>query len=276
MHFSDAIVQRYLRVLGLSQGMPSFETLSELTAAHLTRIPFENISKLWRLRTQGFIGVPDVEVYLEGIERYHFGGTCYANNYNLYRLLLSLGYEVKLCGADMSAPDVHMVIMATVGGREYLVDVGYGAPFFEPMPRDLNSDYEVLLGRERFVLRPQDANGNSRLDMYRDGVVKHGYTAKPATRDIGIFEKAIADSFNGEATFMNAVLAVKQWSDSSELRSVVIHNFTVTESRGTDWSRRTLADRDELGREIERQFGIPAEVTRTATEELADLQDAWG
>jgi N-hydroxyarylamine O-acetyltransferase len=162
---SDELVERYLRLLRLlrlSRMSPGLAALKEIVSAHLTRIPFENISKIYRQRQFGLTGLPDTEMYLDGIELFRFGGTCYANNYHLSMLLGALGYEVKLCGADMTNPDVHMVVMARVDGREYLVDVGYGAPFHEPMPRDLKTDYEVNLGRERFVLQPQDVQGRSR------------------------------------------------------------------------------------------------------------------
>ncbi len=150
-------------------------------------IPFENISKLYNRKHLGLAGLPSLQLYLDGIERYHFGGTCYANNFHFYSLLSTLGYSVKLCAADMTNPDVHMVIMVNVDGREYLVDGGYGAPFLSPMPRDLANDYVVELGRDRYVLKTQDDHGRSRLELYRDGQQKHGYVAKPeATEDRGV------------------------------------------------------------------------------------------
>ena len=217
------------------------------------------------------MGLPDAEMYLDGIERGHFGGTCYANNYHLYRLLGALGYEVKLCGADMTNPDVHMVMMVRVDGREYLVDVGYGAPFHEPMPQDLKTDYEMRLGRERFVLEPQDSNGRSRMVMYRDGVLKHGYVVNPQARGIEHFEETIRKSLDPEALFMNAILMVRQWPG----RSVVIHNTTLMELQGTEFKSRELGSREELVSEIEKQFEMPGDVVREAVGELKELRDAW-
>ena len=109
--------------------------------------------------------MPILGLFLDGIERFNFGGTCYPNNYYFYQLLANLGYQTKLCGADMSNPDVHLVSMVTLEKREYLVDVGYAAPFIAPMPRDLATDYVVVLGRDRYVLKPQDARGRSRMDL---------------------------------------------------------------------------------------------------------------
>lgn len=104
---------RYFRLLSVAPKAPSLDALSELTAVHLTRIPFENISKLYYRRQVRPRRPPDLTRFLDGIEQHHFGGTCYANAFNLHQLLAHLGYDVALCGADMSAPDVHMVNTVT-------------------------------------------------------------------------------------------------------------------------------------------------------------------
>jgi len=43
----EEVVDHYLTILGVVRREPSLEALRELLAAHLTRIPFENISKLY-------------------------------------------------------------------------------------------------------------------------------------------------------------------------------------------------------------------------------------
>jgi arylamine N-acetyltransferase len=269
---SKELIHRYLRALGVTSRGPSAAALAELVAAHVMRVPFENISKLYRRKHLGLTGLPSIELYLEGIEHHHFGGTCYSNNFHFYALLASLGYQVKLCAADMKNPDVHIVIMVEVEGREYLVDGGYAAPFLSPLPRGLGEDYIVTLGRDRYVLKPQDEAGRSRLEMYKDGVLKHGYVAKPAPRKIEDFSAVIADSFRPSATFLNALLLARFYHD----RSVVIHNLSVIESRGSEATIRSLGSREELIAEVERQFDMPGEVVSEAVSELHELADAWG
>ncbi len=266
----DAHVTRYLGLLGVSRKPPSLNALTELVAAHVTRVPFENISKLYR-RMLGITGLPDIGMFLDGIERYNFGGTCYANNFYLYALLASLGYDVKLCGADMRSPDVHMVSMVVVEGREYLVDAGYAAPFLSPLPRDLEHDYVIALGRDRYVLRPKDAKGYSRVELHREGTVRHDYVAKPAARRIADFEQVIADSFRPSATFLNAVLLARFFPE----RSIVIHNLSVIESHRAASVVRRLRHRGELPRAIEEHFGIPARIAAEAIDGLGQLADAW-
>ena len=265
----QSVFIRYLNVLKVSKRPPSFGALRELVAAQMTRVPFENISKLYYRKRLGLDNIPDMQTYLDGIERFHFGGTCYSNNYYFYLLLANMGYAAKLCGADMSSPDAHMAIMVGIEGREFLVDVGYAAPFLSPLPRDLAEDYTIILGRDRYVLRPQDSNGCSRLELYRDGKLKHGYLAKPAPKQIEDF--SIADSFRADATFMNALLLARFFLD----RSIVIHNLTVVKSQTTESKSYTLQSWDELGQTVENLFGIPRAIVVDAVSELRGLTDPW-
>jgi len=107
--------------LGLTRRDPSLEAFRELLTGHLTKIPFENISKLYYRKRLGLVSLPDIRLYLDGIEKYYFGGTCYSNNYHFHLLLRSLGYEAKLRAADMRTPEVHVLNMITTGGHSIIV-----------------------------------------------------------------------------------------------------------------------------------------------------------
>ncbi|HTP06871.1 MAG TPA: arylamine N-acetyltransferase [Anaerolineae bacterium] len=265
------LLERYLSLLGVQRRMPSQEALDEIIQAQLARVPFENISKLYYKKHQIIRGLPSLELFLDGIERFHFGGTCYLNNYYLYLLLANLGYEIKLCGADMSNPDVHLVSMVTLENHEYLIDVGYAAPFLTPLPRDLATDYSIVLGHDRYVLKPQDERGHSRMELYRDGILKHGYLAKPMPRQIDEFTHVIVDSYRDDATFMNALLLARFYPD----RAIAIHNLTVMESDSTESNIQILANLEELVQAIVTHFEIPAEITADVVKDLGHLADAW-
>ena len=268
----EDVVTQYLAILGVARAGPSLAALRDLVAAHLTRIPFENISKLHYRKLLGLADLPDIRLYLDGIQKYHFGGTCYSNNYYFHCLLRTLGYEARLGSADMKTPDIHAVNLITVEGREYLVDTGYAAPLLEPIPRDLDTDYEVAMGRDRYVLKPQDADGCSRLELYRDGILRHGYLAKPASRQIEDFRAVIAGSFSPDATFLNSVLLARFYPG----RSTVIHNLTLIVSETDKSMVHVFANRDECIAAIERHFAIPRQIVSEAVGHLGKLQDAWG
>lgn len=260
-NLNERLRARYLEILGIAEADTNLASLKRIVSAHLVRAPFENISKLYRFRLDGQTSIPDLGDYLDGIERMNFGGTCYSNNTHLFTLLRSLGFSIKLCGADMSRPDVHAVSMVEIEDREYLVDVGYGAPFFESMPRDLESDLIIDFGLCRYVLHPQDAEGRSRLEMLRDGRLVHAYLAKPTARSTGDFSRVIGESYRPDATFMNTVVAERFYPG----RSVRIQNLTLTEAEVDGPSSSTdLHDLDELIEAIEHHIEIPVDITRQA------------
>jgi arylamine N-acetyltransferase len=266
--FQPDSLERYLAILGLRPEPPSLRALKALVQAQLTRVPFENISKLFLSRREGTVTMPSLEGFLDGIERFHLGGTCYPTNGYFNLLLRYLDYDARLCGADMASPDAHMVSIVRVDGREFLVDVGYAAPFFEPLPRDLPDEHVIRWADERYVLEPRDAAGRSRLHQEHRGRRIHGYLANPQPRSLAYFDRVIRASYGDDATFMNAVLLVRFWPG----RSVRIYNLEVIES-APDWARVTqLQDREQLVEAIHEHFEIPRSLVRGAVEGLGDLR----
>jgi arylamine N-acetyltransferase len=269
---SDAQLRSYLDALGQPFAAPSLDALRALVFAQVTRVPFENLSKLL-LRQRGVRGVPDLETYVEGVRRFHLGGTCYPNAFHFHALLGALGYQAALCGAAMgSGDDVHAAIVVGIAGREMLVDVGYGAPFLEPLPRDSAADVVVELGRDRYVLKPRDGRGRSHLEMFRDGELRHGYLLDPAPRTVRHFDHVVEASFGAGATFMNAVVVIRHWGH----RSVALHNLSLVRSSRDGWSEELLPDRGALVAAVESEFGIPAAITREAIAGLGAFRDVYG
>jgi N-hydroxyarylamine O-acetyltransferase len=263
--------ERYLRLLGLEARSPELEALRELTAAHLYRIPFENLSKLL-YRHDPAMHLPTLDRFLDGVETYGLGGTCYSNNYHFSLLLGFLGYDVRFCGADMSRPDVHVVNVVTLAGREYLVDVGYGAPFAEPMPLDRRDDVVVALGTDRYRLRPREPDGRSTLEMHRDGRLRHGYRLNPRGRRIEEFADVIESSFAPEATFMNALVIIRFQPGAS----TSLHNLSLRESRDLTGSASGVPGVPALPATIEARFGIAADVARRALQGVDLSRDVYG
>ena len=268
-----AETRRYLAVLGVRREPPSLAALRRLVRAHLLRVPFETVSKLWYLRRYGLRDVPDLALYLDGIRRYSFGGTCYSNNLHLSRLLRALGYDASLCGADMpSGPDVHTAIIVTVARRPWLVDAGNAAPFLAPLPLDLDLPVELRWGDSRWVLRPRDAAGRAGVEVWRGAEHVHGYTLKPGGVAPGTFDRVVRDSFRPQATFMNAVLLVRCFPR----RLVRILNLEVTRSTRAHSRTAALADRDAFAAAVEREVGIPARITVAAIAGIDRFGDVYG
>jgi arylamine N-acetyltransferase len=270
---TDADVDRYLGLLGVDRTPPSPDGLRDLVRAQLCRVPFENVSKLYYRQRRGGHELPCLPLFLDGVERPRFGGTCYVNNFHFFRLLRALGYDATLCGADMaSGPDVHMAIRVGLGGRELLVDVGYAAPFYDPIPLDRPTPYSFRFGRDTYVVHSKDSEGRTRLDLLREGDRVHGYLLKPVPRTIAHFRQAIRASYREDATFMRSLLLVR-FFDS---QSVTILNRLRIDSSPDGCSLHELPTVDRLVDEIVSAFDMDGDVVRAAVAGLPELESPYG
>lgn len=266
---NNILFDKYLKLIGVEAAVPSFELLCRVVKAHLIKIPFENISKLL-FKKQGMNNIPDFSTFLEGIEKYNFGGTCYSNNYYFYLLLEHLGFDVKFCGADMKDPDVHLISMVSVDGEEYIVDGGYAAPFLKPLPRELNTEFVINSGNEKYIINPMDENGRTKVEHYDNNELKHWYTAKPQPRKIEEFRGVIEDSYTDDSTFMNA-LRITSYSENG---SIVLKNLALTETIGSNTSTIKIK-RNKIPVVAFEKFGMPEHLVKEALESIKELKDIY-
>lgn len=269
MSTQKKLFNKYLHLLEVEKSRPSIDLLNRIVKAHLIKVPFENISKLL-YKKRGITSIPDLSTFLNGIEKYNFGGTCYTNNYYLFCLLKELSFEVKLCGADMKNPDVHLISIVKIDNREYIIDGGYAAPFLHPLPRDLNEDYVITLGNEKYIVKPQNDFGRTKVEQYSNGKLQHWYTAKPEERKIEDFTKVIEASYSDDAVFMNAV-RITQFSETG---SKVLKNLSLTENTRSESSSRKISYHD-LPTVIQENFKIPLIVVNEAVSSIKELKDIY-
>jgi N-hydroxyarylamine O-acetyltransferase len=266
---NKALFKKYLALLGIDASSPSLELLKKIVKAHLIKVPFENISKLI-YKQRGMNYIPNLSQYIDGIVKYNFGGTCYSNNYYLYLLLEYLGFDIKLCGADMKNPDVHLISVVRINGGEFIIDGGYAAPFLEPLPRDLKEDYIIASGNEKYILKPKNNDGTSLLEQYYKGELKHWYTVKPFPRKIEEFQKVIKESYADNAMFMNALLITHFFENGA----VVLRNLNLTETFDGDTTAVKILFEDIPGIAHEK-FGMPVDLVKKAVSRLGMLKDTW-
>ena len=117
------------------------DTLRGLQIAHLLTVPFENLS----IHNGEPIVLEDASLFSKIVERRR-GGFCYEVNGLFAALLRALGFEVTMLSAEVanaqggfSPPFDHMTLMVKLEQR-WLVDVGFGDCFTEPLPLDAASE----------------------------------------------------------------------------------------------------------------------------------------
>lgn len=157
----------YLKRLGLSlPERADGQTLRHLHLAHLRRVPFENLDI--------HLGRPillELPLLYDKIVRRRRGGFCYELNGLFSWLLTALGYQVNLLSARVYGPQGlgpeldHLVLRVREEG-DWLVDVGFGDSFLEPLPLEpdcevvqRNTGYRLAQAGDQWTLHQQHPGG---------------------------------------------------------------------------------------------------------------------
>lgn len=133
---------------------PNAETLRRLHLAHLLTVPFENLSIHWGEPIQ----LCDDALFEKVVARRQ-GGFCYELNGLFAALLRALGFDVSILSAQVFGENGvfgregdHMALLVNLE-RRWLVDVGFGDSFREPLLLDERGEQS----EGRFVYRIEDA-----------------------------------------------------------------------------------------------------------------------
>jgi N-hydroxyarylamine O-acetyltransferase len=136
-------VQAYLKLLNFDEPPPlTFEGLARLTRAQVRNVPFESITSVLR-RAENPLGlVPrlDTDALLQSWIDRRGGGVCFEVVATFERVLRTLGFQARAINAQISWPGSHQALIVDLDESEYLVDVGNGAPFLDPIPLDRTSE----------------------------------------------------------------------------------------------------------------------------------------
>lgn len=151
-------IDAYLRRIAYTQTVaPNLETLCALQRAHLLCVPFENLDI--GLKRPILLDQPSLWQKIVVNKR---GGFCYELNGLFARLLQVVGFEVTCLDArdydartDSFGIDFdHLTLLVRVpnDATRWLVDVGYGDSFTQPM--DVDNPNEQSDGRRGYWLEP--------------------------------------------------------------------------------------------------------------------------
>ena len=172
---------RYLRLLELEREAPSREALARLARAHVLRIPFESVTSVLRRRAHPGEAVPSLDpaALLTAWEERRSGALCFDATAMVSRLLHELGYRAVPVLASITWAGHEAVLVELDEGR-FLVDVGNGAPFFEPIP--LDGEFFVRRAGLAYRFRPGESADEWIQDRWIDAAWKPfcRYDLRPA------------------------------------------------------------------------------------------------
>jgi len=249
---------------GMPAGDPDLELLRAVVRGY-SDIPYENLTKIIkkftahgpaeRLRGPGEV----IDGYIER----HTGGTCFSLTYCLGAILKGAGYECHPVMADMKRPNIHCALVVLVRGKRYLVDPGY--LLGEPVElADAPAIVETSFGRVE--LRPRSGE---RYDLFTvsGGETKWRYRVKTVHVPRSLFLRYWQESFS--LPMMNSM----QLTKLTDRGHLYIRNHHLRLRKGEEKLNENI--RTDLERRIEREFGIPADITAEVREHLERMKESW-
>ncbi|MEW9804570.1 arylamine N-acetyltransferase [Mesorhizobium sp. ZMM04-5] len=173
----------YLNRLGLTGADPTSDRLDDLLKAQMSAIPFENVDP--------FLGsMPDLDhdAIWRKLVVERRGGYCLELNTLLGNALDALGVAKRAVlgrvrmGAPVGGPRSHLAWIVTAGGRDVLMDAGFGGPGAHGVV-PLNPDVPHRVGARTFRIRGDDATGELVLERQEsDGWLSlYGFDGAPVT-----------------------------------------------------------------------------------------------
>jgi N-hydroxyarylamine O-acetyltransferase len=231
---------------------PTAETLRELQVAHLLTVPFENLS----IHAGQPIVLEDEALFTKIVEGRR-GGFCYEANGLFAALLRALGFDVRMLSARVAnaegefGPDFdHMTLMVTLEQR-WLVDVGFGDSFREPLLLDERGEqvqgsraYRILPDGAHLILTRRD-DGDEWKAQYRFTLQSYTYA--------DYAEMCRYHQTSPQSHFTRARIC----SRATEAGRITLSGMRlITTSENGGRQERTLTSQEEYAAALREHFGI--------------------
>lgn len=241
--------RKYLDRIGIEDGVDvTAENLKKLQREHLMHVPFENLDIHWKRPI-----VLDIDPIYRKVVGEKRGGFCYELNGSFGALLNELGFPTRMVSARVAGGDGnfsreydHMALVSTIGEREFLVDVGFGAFTTEPLRMVLDVEQEDPSGR--YVIREHE---DGYLIVLKENVPE--YIFKPVGRELAEFA-GMCDFHQTSAESHFTQRKVCSLLTEAGRKTLTDNRFIVT--TGGEKKESEVGSEEEFGEILEREFGI--------------------
>lgn len=252
MKASNFDLDTYFRRIGY-EGTPHADiaTVTALMRRQLFSIPFENLD----VQSGKIVSMVPEEI-ADKLLRASRGGYCYEVNGLFAMALEALGIAYRFVAArpmfyPARRPRTHMAIIAEIGGRQWLCDLGFGS-YGIRAPMDLSRlDIDIRQDHDRFRLTRNERE-EIVLSACVQGVWTNQYGFDFSTQDwIDFLPANHLNSTHPDAIFVQKLLVIRHRPDG---RSILLgHIFkSVTVNSVTE---RTVAS-DDIPLLLRQEFGL--------------------
>lgn len=244
----------FARIGFAGEAKPDRATVTELMRRQLFTVPFENLDVQ---AGKGVSLVPeDIVAKIVGRNR---GGYCYEVNGLFAMALEALGVPWRFAGArpmtyPARRPKTHVVIVATLDGEDWLLDLGFGSYGIRAPLRLAETDVEVRQDHDSFRLSQPNAHEYVLQALVEgDWASQFSFDLWPAEW-IDFMPANYFNSTHPEALFVKMPVVVL-FDDTG--RTLLVGD-TLKMVTGDDTHKRTLTP-DERDTLLAEWFGLPRE-----------------
>lgn len=258
---SPQLTRAVLVYLGIAAAPPTLNFLDEIVTAYVRAVPWESAFRIAkRARTLDTADCPrwPDEFWADALTR-GGGGTCFENNYALFSLLRSLGYEGYLTINDMGETvGCHAAIVLHVNGERWLVDGGI--PLYVPLSIDPSAPTRRDSAFHTYTVQP-DGEG-----VYQVERTKHPkpncYTLIDAPIPDAAYRAATTADYGAGGFFLDRVIICKvvagrAWRFCSAETPLHLESFQ-------DGKRTDHPLNGDVAQTVAERFGMDVATIRTA------------
>jgi N-hydroxyarylamine O-acetyltransferase len=245
-------IKAYLERIHYQKALvPAFESVRDLELSHLLSVPFENLS----IHANEPILLQEDALFDKIVQRRR-GGFCYELNGLFAALLRQLGFEVTLLSAGVAnttggfGPDFdHMTLMVQLEKR-WLVDVGFGDSFREPLWID-NRDVQVQGLHSYQLIEDGDSLMLKARAGERDWKSLYRFTLRP--RELADYEEMCQyHQRSPQSHFTQKRVCTMAKKDGR----ATLSDTRLIETLGAERRERVLASEEEYEAILAEMFGI--------------------
>lgn len=228
-----------------------FATLKRMMRCQLFSVPFENLD----VQQGKVVSLVPEEIYRKIVERKR-GGYCYEVNGIFAMALDALGISYRFVAArpmtyPVRRPKTHMAIVASIEGRQWLCDLGFGSyGIREPvnmncLDREIRQDFDMF----KLIASPE---GEYLLQSFADDDWKNLYEFNLYPQEWVDFEPAnYMNSTHPDSIFVQWLMVVLQTPSGKDV--LTGDRFkSVSEGRTEGWTVR----REDLFRLLHEKFSL--------------------
>lgn len=260
----------YMAYLGMIEKEPTLAYLTELTTAHLNRIPFENISTFLQFQEyhQNDYFPQDTERFVDGLYKKNIGGTCYVLNSSFHDLLSALGFRSRY--AFLGGGHVALLVKVPGSDEEVYVDVGNGSPFFEPVHLETDPTNVSKFGNIEVMLRADEEEGTYKYYRYANNKPMIWEFDTRIFYEFDDFQPAIKDYFRANNTFTSS-LRCQIWQLDKNRSLSLVNNVLNLQYESGEVEKHILGSVEEIREVIDDEFQLPKLPVEEAIDILRDL-----